>query len=302
MATNYQDPTTYYRQQGLISDPGYFSSRLSNLPEDLPGVCAVIQGLMLHAHWAERYGVPTSRIRSEEAGLRHVSQMLARALKIDPKPIRDSRPPQRRLVGNCRNFSVLMTAFLRHLGIPARARCGFARYFKPGYHEDHWVCEYWSSIRQRWTLVDPQLDEFQINELKISFNPFNVPRDQFLVAGQAWQLCRHKHVDPETFGIFDRGGLAFVRCNLLRDIAALNKMPLLPWDVWSLMEKQEDELQKEDQELLDQVAIASMWDIDFPILRSLYAEDIRLRVPDIITSNQEGGTVKIAVATRKNNP
>ena len=27
--------------------------------------------------------------------------------------------------------------------LPARCRVGFAAYFKPGYLEDHWVCEYW---------------------------------------------------------------------------------------------------------------------------------------------------------------
>ena len=146
---------------------------------------------------------------------------------------------------------------------------------------------------------DALIDELQIAELKLSFDPINVPRDQFLVAGQAWQLCRHKHVNPETFGIFDMRGLWFVRDNLVRDVAALNKMPLLPWDVWGMIEKKDDELNEEELALLDRAAIASMWEIDYPFLRTLYSENVHFRVPEIITTSQKDGCVKINIATEE---
>ncbi len=68
-----------------------------------------------------------------------------------------------------------------------------------------------------------QLDAFQCAELKIAFDPLDVPRDQFIVGGQAWKLCRSGQADPDQFGIFDMHGLWFVRGDFLRDVAALNK-------------------------------------------------------------------------------
>jgi transglutaminase-like putative cysteine protease len=43
----------------------------------------------------------------------------------------------------------LFVALIRRKGVPARARCGFADYFEPGKHLDHWVGEYWNSDEGR---------------------------------------------------------------------------------------------------------------------------------------------------------
>jgi hypothetical protein len=78
--------------------------------------------------------------------------------------------------------------------------------------------------------VDAQLDELQQAAMKINFDVLDVPRDQFIVGGKAWQMCRSGEQNPAKFGIFDMHGLGFVRGNLVRDVASLNKMELLPWD------------------------------------------------------------------------
>ncbi len=85
---------------------------------------------------------------------------------------------------------------LRHLGIPARARCGFAKYFEPDRHMDHWVVEYWNAEQQRWIFVDAQLDDLQQGKLHLPFDPLDVPREQFLTGGRAWQLCRCRSGRP----------------------------------------------------------------------------------------------------------
>jgi Transglutaminase-like superfamily len=55
---------------------------------------------------------------------------LFRALPDDPAALAAVlRPPQTRLPGNCRHFTVLMTALLRAHGTAARARCGFGGYY-----------------------------------------------------------------------------------------------------------------------------------------------------------------------------
>jgi hypothetical protein len=252
---------------------------------------------MIHIFWADRMGVSLPDERKQEVQLRSVRRMLRRLLELDGRPLTEARPPERRLVGNCRDFSVMLTAMLRQQGVPARARCGFGRYFLPNHYEDHWVTEYWDAQQARWRLVDAQLDAFQCAELKIAFDPLDVPRDQFIVGGQAWKLCRSSQADPDQFGIFDMHGLWFVRGDFLRDVAALNKTELLPWDGWGLADAPDEALSVEDYALLDRVAELTCGDVpDFDALRTLYAADDRLRVPDTIRSYTGADTVAVQLS------
>ncbi len=290
-------PLAYYAQPGAMTDAGPYATHLSDLPSDIDALCHAVQGLMLHIFWAERMGVVLPDERKQELQLRSAQRMLGRLLELDDRPLTEARPPERRLVGNCRDFSVMLTTILRHQGVPARARCGFGRYFLPDHYEDHWVAEYWDAEDARWRLVDTQLDAFQCAELKIAFDPLDVPRDQFIVGGQAWKLCRSGQADPDQFGIFDMHGLWFVRGDFLRDVAALNKTELLPWDGWGLADAPDEALTAEDYALLDQVAELTRGDVpDFDALRALYVADDRLRVLDTIRSYTDAGPVAVQLS------
>ncbi len=264
-----------------MTDPGEQAGLFAGLPRDVAALRDVVQGLLLHIFWAERYGEALSDERKQEVQLRIVPRQLARIHALDPRPLTEARPPERRLVGNCRDFSVLLCAMLRHLGVPARARCGFGAYFIPGHFEDHWVCEYWNARETRWVLVDAQLDSLQRETLRIPFDPLDVPRDQFLTGGKAWQVCRRGQADPDRFGIFDMKGLWFIRGDLLRDLFALNKVEILPWDHWGLISKDERDLTADDLALLDQAAELTLaGDEAFDAVRSMYASEPALRMPD----------------------
>jgi hypothetical protein len=275
---------THYSRYGPITDPGNQQDVFKDLPRALSELCRVVQGLLLHVLWAERYGIAPSEERKLEVNIRYVERILRKMQEIQSGPLTVARELEKRALGNCRTFSVLLTSILQHQGIPARARCGFGKYFVPGWHEDHWVCEYWNDSEERWILVDAQLDEFQIQELKVTFDPTDVPRDQFFVAGKAWSCCRDGEADPEKFGIFDMHGLWFIRGNLVRDVAALNKVELLPWDIWGLMDRQDGELSAAEMDLLDQVAAMTYDQVDFEGIRSVYKENRDLTVPSIIKS------------------
>ncbi|MGE5222245.1 MAG: transglutaminase-like domain-containing protein [Omnitrophica WOR_2 bacterium] len=220
----------YYAAPGPMTDPGEHTYLFADLPADLHELCKIVQGCLLHIFWAERNGVKLSEERKQEVQIRPVAAKLPRLLDLDSHPLNISRPPERRLVGNCRDFSVLLVSMLRYLGIPARARCGFGAYFMPNHYEDHWVVEYWNAKEQRWILVDAQLDELQRSVLQPPFDPLDVPRNQFIVAGQAWQLCRAGLADPDAFGIFDMHGTWFIGGNVVRDFLSFNKVEILPWD------------------------------------------------------------------------
>jgi transglutaminase-like putative cysteine protease len=214
--------------------------------------------------------------------------MLACILEMDDRPLAVERPLEKRLVGNCRNFSTMLCAMLQHQGVPARARCGFATYFEPDHFEDHWVCEYWNTGKGRWVMVDAQLDEFQREALKITFDPCDVLRDQFLVGGKAWQMCRQGLADPDKFGIMDMYGVWFVRGNLVRDLVSLNKVEILPWDGWGLISKDEQNISDDDVALLDRVAALTAVDDPPPAeVRALCENDARLRIPPDYVDNSQ---------------
>jgi hypothetical protein len=284
------DPVEYYMFQGVITDPGRHVHLLDSLPSGIGELCLVVQRLLLHIFWAERYGAKLSQERQREVNLRHVSRMMARIGDLDDRPLSEARPLDKRLVGNCRDFSVLLCSMLRHQGVPARARCGFGTYFLPNHYEDHWVCEYWNAAQQRWVMVDAQLDDFQQRALGIDFDPLDVPSDRFITGGKAWQMCRSGGANPDSFGIFDMRGLWFVRGDLVRDLASLNKMELLPWDSWGIMESEDKNLSPDDFALLDRAAALTLEDnVGFLAMRDFYDNEPRLRVPGTIHSYGAGG-------------
>jgi hypothetical protein len=270
----------FYARPGLMTDPGNWAPLLAGLPVDVAALCGLVQNLQLHIFWAERMGLPLSEERQQEVGIRDVAAKLARIVQLDDQPLVEPRPLERRLVGNCRDFVVLLSAMLRHQGMPARARCGFGTYFLPGHYEDHWICEVWHPAEGRWARVDPQLDAFQRGALDIDFDPLDLPPGRFLTGGDAWQLCRRGQADPELFGIFDMHGLWFIRGNLVRDFLALLKIEILPWDCWGIIDKDEAALTAEDLVLLDRLAELTAASHDqLPVLQSLYEADDRLRMP-----------------------
>ncbi len=263
-----------------MTDPREHARLFDALPTDIPELCEVVQGLLLHIFWAERYGIELSEERKQEVNIRQVDRRLARILEMDSRPLTVARALEKRLVSNCRDFATMLCAILRHQGVPARARCGFGMYFLAGRGEDHWVCEYWKADQQRWMMVDAQLDGLQREALHIQFDPFDVPQDQFWTGGRAWLVCRAAQADPDHFGIFDMHGMGFIRGDLIRDLAALNKMELLPWDCWGLISKKDQDLTVEDIALLDRIAELTLAGNEvFPEVRSIYENDARLCVP-----------------------
>jgi hypothetical protein len=274
------DPLEYYACPGPMTDPKGQASLFEGLPVTIPALRQVVQGLLIHIFWAERQGVTLTEQRKQEVQLRPVSRKLARIRELDGQPLIAPRPLEKRLVGNCRDFSTLLCAMLRYQGVPARARCGFGTYFMPNHYEDHWVCEYWHASEERWVMVDAQLDQFQREALHITFDPLDVPPDQFLTAGKAWLMCRAGKADPDQFGIFDMHGMGFIRGNVVRDFLSLHKIEILPWDRWGLIEKEDAALTPEELEQLDRLARLTLGDNEaFPEVYSAYEGDRRLQVP-----------------------
>jgi hypothetical protein len=150
----------------------------------------------------------------------------------------------------------------------------------PGFFEDHWVCEYWTG--DRWRLVDAQLDATQQARLAIDFDVTDVPRDRFLVAGDAWQRWRAGTARETDFGlsVTRESGAWWIAGNMMRDAAALLRTELLPWDGWGAMPEAGSVVAGESAALFDRLASATV-EADMARVAEVMAEP-RLRVPDVV--------------------
>ena len=283
--------TKFYASQGGMSDPGKNSDLLEGLPEDMGELCRIVQQNLIHVFWAERYGRKLSEADRATLNIRTVAGKLETMRQADGLPqsagwsLSAGRAIEQRQVGNCRDFTLLLTAILRQQGRAARARCGFATYFMPNHYEDHWVCEYWNEKQGGWVLVDAQLDDLQQEKLGLTFDALDVPREQFIVAGKAWQMCREGRAKPEQFGIFDMNGWWFIWGDVVRDFLSLNKVEILPWDyeVGFFTHPLEDPFPQDKDEVAEYDRIARLTtagDEAFEEIRRFYSEDGRWRVPE----------------------
>jgi Transglutaminase-like superfamily len=285
MQVHDQPTLPFYAQPAVMSSPGRYAPLLDALPRDVAGLAAAAQGLLIHEHIAPAYGVTLADEDRSSVHIRPVEGLLEQIVARDDRPLGIARPAAARLAGNCRHFTVLMIAMLRAQGMPARARCGFGGYFGTGMFEDHWVCEYWHRGLQRWILVDAQIDDRQRDMFPIDFDVNDVPRDHFLIAGEAWARCRAGTADPERFGLslMDEGGLWWIAGNLMRDTAALGNIELLPWDCWGAMPGPGEPIDDDRHALFDHLAaLTQAPDTSFAELRQLCQGDDRVRVPPVV--------------------
>lgn len=290
----------YAKQVGFTS-AGRHAASLTELPGEVAALAAVAQGLVIHEHLAYSYGVTIEDTDRGSVHLRAVTDLLDRVLDRDARPLDAEREPAARIPGNCRHYTVLLVSMLRAHGVPARARCGFGMYFGTGGGEDHWVCEYWRD--GGWHLADAQIDAHQLTLFPIDFDLTDVPREEFLVAGEAWRRCRAGEADPMVFGLgfTEEAGFWWIAGNLMRDLAALNNVEMLPWDAWGAMPGPDDRIDEDRVALFDRVAALTVDPDDHAAeLRRVFAADERLRVPptvhNVLLSRNEKVSLDLAGA------
>jgi hypothetical protein len=275
----------FWAAQSLVTEPGPAAAAIDRLPSDLGALRAASQQLVFH-HWADgdwaANGIEPERI--SEIDTRYAAAMFARLGELADLPLSAARQPRQRLVGCCRDFTVLFVAMARHKGIPSRARVGFAGYLLDGLLIDHEIAEVWDGSAERWRLVEPEIDDDHTDPTDgASFDALDVPPDCFLTAPRAWQLARSGAIDPERF-VADPAirGWPWLRHNLVHDLAALNKTEMLLHEVWGVDSRTPpgpDELS-----VLDELAtLAGQPCPRLADLRSAYRRP-EFVVPDAVTS------------------
>ncbi|WP_328873084.1 transglutaminase-like domain-containing protein [Streptomyces sp. NBC_00287] len=284
-------PATFYATHSPFSDPGELVAHYAELPGSPTELARIVRDLVIHRGEGELFGHthPADRLHND-AETRYTDDTLRILLARDDSPLTRRRPPEHRFVGTCRDFSLLLCSFLRHFGVPARIRSGFADYFRADdFHVDHVVTEYWDENRG-WLLADAQLaDPSVVGAWNVDFDPMDVPRGRFLVAGEAWRAIRAGAADPLSFGLQPPAegplhGERFVAGNVRLDLAALNKVETLLWDIWGEEEGDGDEwpgpsLPAASRPTYDRAAEVTCGDVSLSAVRQLFAEDDALRTP-----------------------
>ncbi|WP_024800449.1 transglutaminase-like domain-containing protein [Nocardia sp. BMG51109] len=296
----------YYTAQSRMTDPGCRAELLAGLPDDIAEIRRVVSGLVVHyrADKPLEQGVPAERMR--EIDTRYAETMLGRLAELADGPLSKPRSTTQRLVGCCRDFTVLYVSALRAHGIPARARVGFATYFVADYAVDHEVAEVWDADQERWRLIDAQIDEGHAGPDGTRVDPLDLTLDQFVPAGAAWQRCRAGIADPASFvvdpalDIPETRGRPQIAHDLVQDLAALNSTEMLLWDDWGWGD---DKLFTDaEHELLDRVAAVTTVG-DSEEIHGLYDSEPPLRVPDIVTTADPlGGPLRHIAWRGRSNP
>ncbi|GIM90489.1 transglutaminase domain-containing protein [Paractinoplanes toevensis] len=211
-----------YTRQTRFSDPRRHAALFDPLPADPDGIGAVVRNLAVH-YRASGIDFPPDRLT--EIDSRWVDRMLDADRSRHSTPLAEPRPPSERIVGCCRDFTLLTVAALRHKGIPARSRVGFGDYFDPTFHIDHVITEYWDGAR--WIATDSQMDLPDVRLSEGGLRP----------AAQVWAAYRRGEIDVDTFGVgpdlpAELRGAAFVRNYVIYELAHRRGDELLLWDVW----------------------------------------------------------------------
>ncbi|AGL20160.1 transglutaminase-like domain-containing protein [Actinoplanes sp. N902-109] len=284
-----------YRRHTAYSDPRAHAAALAEVPADLPALGAAIRNLVVH-YRASGIEFPADRVA--EIDNRWVDRILACDQRRFPGSLLTPRPVEQRVVGCCRDFTLLSVAALRQHGIPARSRVGFADYFDPAFHVDHVITEWWDG--SRWRTADVEVDPAAgqpVDGLDVPLAPGGL-----VPASRVWRAYRRGDLDVDTYGVggddFLRGAW-FVRNYVINELAHRYGDELLLWDTFGAQSIELDG----DLTLIDEVAALLIAadegdDAADRELEKRYRADPRLHPGPTVTSHSPSGPVREVTLAR----
>ncbi len=270
----------FYLEQSIYSDPGKFGKWYDPFSNDISAMTLQIQNLFMHYADINLFSVSIAETRFNELNLRTIAKSLQTILSDDHE-LTLTRPPEKRIMGVCRDTSLLLCSVLRSRGIAARLRSGFVNYFIPGLFLDGFCVEFFDESLQRWRSIDTRTTQLHIDHYKLSidFDLMNVPNTRFISAANAWRMCRFENADPVRFGSRQHRGLFTVRNRLIQDLALLNKQEMLIWDLWGPMLT----TSVTDYYLLDELAdLLLHHDNTIEKINEFYNHHLQFKVPNTI--------------------
>jgi len=211
----------YYLQFSPYTNPGCYGKLLKiSLSNNVREIGLLVRKSLIHRMTLKngnagsnkdlRYGdmtkVPWYRQPEDDIFIT-ASAMLTELFRRDSNGLDLDRLAENKLVLTCRFTSILMASLLKIKGIPARARSGFAPYFKVAglpnsTSDDHWLNQYWNQQESRWVTID--VDGSLENYIK--FDLYDIPEGAFDFSADAWLKVRQGKVKGEHF--YNAGGFS----------------------------------------------------------------------------------------------
>jgi hypothetical protein len=248
-----QEPAPYVGHSPY-TDPGASREWLADAPSDLAGLRRLATQIVFHYRASgDPVALGFAPERMDEIDLRYAERILARARELQGGPIGGQRDALSRVLGCCRDFTLVLVSLAREAGMPARMRVGFAGYLlgetrsDDGAYEpwwlDHVVAEVWDGGAGRWRLVEAQIDDgFLDAGTGLPLDLLDIGADRFLVGADAWLAARAGTIDHARCVVDPSVEVPFLRSwaqlahNLAVDLAAVNGHELLLWDSWGPLE------------------------------------------------------------------
>jgi hypothetical protein len=241
--------------QTALSDPGVWARLFDAVAPTIGQVSAAARNLVVH-YRAFAHELPEHS--RDDISLRWMEAILATDQSRHAAPLINDRPIDQRVQGCCRDHTLVAVAALRHHGLPARSRVGFASYFSPTWHHDHVIVETW--LDGRWRRFDPGIESPRPGLEDPSDLPHG-PTSPFLTAAQVWLGHRRGLLDVTRFGADEGLGVDgdwFVHGYVVKEVAHRFGEELLLWDGWGAMHSDLAEAPPADLTLIDEIADLSV--------------------------------------------
>lgn len=223
---------SFYVTQSIYSEPGPYRETLMRGGVEPNSIARWISSFMQHPRGAESEERGFTPEQAADLELRSVAEILSIVVE---RNLLEGGGAQPKVGGVCRDFAILAVSRFRELGTP------------------DWLCEWHDG--GRWKRLDLEFAAVG----GVSFDTLDVPRARFLTAGEAWFRIKDEPEIASRFGVssLGLGGEWFVAGSLLREVAALRKLELKPWDYWGLskdLSPVSTELSDQARTTLDQLA------------------------------------------------
>jgi len=290
-----------HTRQTEYSDPGEWAVLFDAIDPTVEAVSAMARNVVAH-YRAQAAELPESS--RGDISLRWVVAILDTDQHRNPQPLTVERAVSKRVQGCCRDHSLLAVTALRHHGIPARDRVGFAKYLSPTWNHDHVIVESW--LNGRWRRFDPEFAE-PLPSLPDPTDIADGPDSPFLTAAHVWLGHRAGAVDVTRFGVAEGlgiGGDWFVYGYVIAEAAHRFGDELLLWDTWGAMSGDLASVPSDHLALVDEVArllvLADEGDLEAErALLDHYRHDSRLHPGTHIRSmSPDGGVYDVDLAAR----
>jgi hypothetical protein len=288
--------------QSLYSDPRHCAGLFDEIEPTVEAVSAMARNVVIHYRASGRQLPEHSR---EDISLRWVDAILATDQTRHQTPLTVHRRTEDLVQGCCRDHTLLAVAALRHHGVPARSRVGFASYLSPTtWHHDHVIVEAW--LGGRWQRFDTELAA-PVPRLA---DPTDIPPGSdspFLTAAHVWRAHRAGTIDVTRFGVAEGLGIDgdwFVHGYVIAELAHRFGDELLLWDTWGAMSGDLTQIPPDHVTLVDEIArlLTASDEGDLAAERDLlsrYRDDDRLRPgPQVRSFSPNGGAYDVDLSTR----